>query len=139
MAQRMKVLKMSITHCINSIFYQLLTMQETWTLQLPQSKKSLSEQIMQVLAANEKDLGIFLSYYFKSDGALAEKVNLASDINFKDNITGSFTLDFDLVHFNACLAIHEQQRDSMNITFEIENNELNLKGAYWPERGMDEI
>ncbi len=114
-------------------------MQETWTLTLPNSGKLTSEVIKQVLAENKKDLGIFLSYYFKKEGALAEHVNLGSDIIFQGHNSGSFTLSFDLVHFNACLAIHEQKRDQMNINFKIEDGRLDLTGPYWPERGMDEI
>ncbi|SFB09211.1 hypothetical protein [Algoriphagus aquimarinus] len=114
-------------------------MQETWTLTLPSTEKPTSQELKQVLTENEKDLGIFLSYYFKKEGALAEKVNLGSEINFKDESSGDFELEFDLVHYNACLAIHDQKRDQMKITFEIENDKLNLKGPYWPEREMDEI
>ncbi|MEB2774148.1 hypothetical protein SYJ56_02460 [Algoriphagus sp. D3-2-R+10] len=114
-------------------------MQETWILSLPKSDQSISDQIQQVLTDNQKELGIYLSYYFKKDGALAEKVDLGSTINFNDQSSGNFELEFDLVHFNACLAIHEQKRDHIKITFEIEDNKLNLKGPYWPERGMDEI
>lgn len=114
-------------------------MQETWTFKLPKSEKTDPETISQLIADNQKELGIFLSYYFKKEGALAEKVDLSSEISFKDNSSGNFTLEFDLVHFNACLAIHEQKRDEMKITFEIEDDKLNLKGPYWPERGMDEI
>ncbi len=114
-------------------------MQETWTIKLHKSEKSDPQTIRQVLADNQKELGIFLSYYFKKEGALAEKVDLSSEISFKDDYSGNFTLEFDLVHFNACLAIHEQNRDEMKITFEIEDDKLNLKGPYWPERGMDEI
>ncbi|PZX56919.1 hypothetical protein LV84_02048 [Algoriphagus ratkowskyi] len=114
-------------------------MQETWILKLPSFEKPTSKELKQVLAENEKDLGIFLSYYFKKEGALAEKVNLNSEINFKDECSGNFELEFDLVHYNACLAIHDQKRDQIKITFEIENDRLNLKGPYWPEREMDEI
>lgn len=114
-------------------------MQETWTLNLPKSAKADSDTITQVLADNQKELGIFLSYYFKKEGALAEKVDLSSEISFRDDYSGDFTLEFDLVHFNACLAIHEQKRDELKITFEIADDKLNLKGPYWPEREMDEI
>ncbi|MCE7057367.1 hypothetical protein LZF95_21985 [Algoriphagus sp. AGSA1] len=114
-------------------------MQETWTLPLPNSGKLTSEVIKQVLVESKMDLGIFLSYYFKKEGALAENVSLDSEISMKDHNSGSFTLAFDLVHFNACLAIHEQKRDQININFKIEDNGLILTGPYWPERGMDEI
>ncbi|MEB2784136.1 hypothetical protein [Algoriphagus persicinus] len=114
-------------------------MQETWTLSLPKSDQSISDQIKRALTDNKKELGIFLSYYFKKEGALTEKVDLHSEINLKDQSSGDFELEFDLVHFNACLAIHEQKRDQIKITFEIEDHKLTLKGPYWPERGMDEI
>lgn len=114
-------------------------MQESWTLTLSDSGTPNSASVQETLADHEKDLGIFLSYYFKQEGAVAEKVKLASDINFKNETAGDFILDFDLVHFNACLAIHETKRDQMKITFEIENSKLHLKGPYWPQRGMDEI
>lgn len=114
-------------------------MQETWTLEIPKSEKSHSDQIKQILNDNSKELGIFLSYYFKKEGALVEKVDLSSDFNFKDQSSGDFTLEFDLVHFNACLAIHEQKRDQIKVTFEVVDNKLELKGPYWPEREMDEI
>jgi len=114
-------------------------MQETWTLTLPKSEHPTSDKIKEAISRNEKDLGIFLSYYFKQEGALAEKVNLGSELNFSSESAGDFELEFDLVHFNACLAIHEQKRDRMKITFEIDDNKLNIKGPYWPEREMDEI
>ncbi|SFT54689.1 hypothetical protein SAMN04489724_1263 [Algoriphagus locisalis] len=114
-------------------------MQETWTLPLPHSEKPTSDDLKQVLKENQMELGIFLSYYFNKEGAHSEKVDLASEINFKDEISGDFELEFDLIHYNACLAIHDQKLDQMKITFEIENYKLNLKGPYWPEREMDEI
>ncbi|MFC5623551.1 hypothetical protein [Algoriphagus winogradskyi] len=114
-------------------------MQESWTLTLPSSEKPTSEELKKVLRENQKDLGIFLSYYFRKEGAHTEKVDLASDINFQDEISGDFELEFDLIHYNACLAIHDQKRESMKITFEIEGVNMNLKGPYWPEREMDEI
>ncbi|MCH6200770.1 hypothetical protein MMU07_14385 [Aquiflexum sp. LQ15W] len=50
-------------------------------------------------------------------------------------------LDFDLVHFNAYLNIHEQKRDKMDVQFEFDPlfQNLTLTGPYWPEREMDEI
>ncbi|UZD23845.1 hypothetical protein PBT90_10645 [Algoriphagus halophytocola] len=114
-------------------------MQEIWSLTIPNSKNPNSEVLKQTLKENQKDLGIFLSYYFKKEGALAEKVDLASEITFNDPETGSFNLEFDLIHFNACLAIHEQKREQLKITFEIQGKQFILKGPYWPEREMDEI
>lgn len=114
-------------------------MQETWKLTLPKPEIPSSEELKQILVTHQKELGIFLSYYFKKEGALAEKVVLGSGINFGDQRSGGFILEFDLVHFNACLSIHEQKCDQMKITFEIDGGQLILTGPNWPEREMDEI
>lgn len=115
-------------------------MQETWTFDFPTSKTP-KEGLESLLIEKEKDLGIFLSYYYKKEGAVAEKVKLKSDLIFKTESTGSFVLEFDLVHFNACLAIHDQVREKMKLTFEIDSQleKVKLIGAYWPSREMDEI
>lgn len=115
-------------------------MQETWLFDFPITDTA-SEQLIQTLEKEQKELGIFLSYYFKKEGALTEKVRLKGEPEFTDALSGKLVLDFDLVHFNACLAIHEQKRDELNLTFEIDqtNEKLKLVGPYWPERGMDEI
>ncbi|MCH7413890.1 hypothetical protein MM213_10365 [Belliella sp. R4-6] len=116
-------------------------MQETWKLKLLSTGKSKSIDIQKTLELEHKELGIFLSYYFKKEGALTENVKLKGEVNFRSELSGDFTLDFDLVHFNACLNIHDTAKDEMKINFELNNgqNELNLIGPYFPERGMDEI
>ncbi|GMQ23847.1 hypothetical protein Aoki45_05290 [Algoriphagus sp. oki45] len=115
-------------------------MQETWTFDFSPTSNTKGE-LEEILAEREQELGIFLSYYYKKEGAVAEKVKLISDPEFESITTGSMVLEFELVHFNACLAIHEQQKEEMKIGFEIdwEDQKLILTGPYWPERGMDEI
>lgn len=115
-------------------------MQETWTFPFP--KTNIPEnQLENILVEKEKELGIFLSDYYKKEGAVAEKVMLIGSPEFITKTTGNLTLRFDLVHFNACLAIHEQAKEEMKITFEIDesNQEVKLTGAFWPSREMDEI
>lgn len=117
-------------------------MQEIWNFEVEEFKDSNSEKaIRDLILSKGKDLGIFLSYYFKKEGAIAEKVTLGSPISFHSDHSGKFSLEFDLVHFNACLAILEQKRDLMEINFEFDSGfeNLTLTGPYWPERGMDEI
>lgn len=115
-------------------------MQETWTFDFSPTSNT-KEELKELLAEKEQELGIFLSYYYKKEGAVTEKVKLKSGPEFESITTGSMVLDFDLVHFNACLAIHEQAREEMKIKFEIDevNQKVRLVGPYWPERGMDEI
>ena len=115
-------------------------MQETWTFPFPKTDFP-ENQLKEILHEKEKELGIFLSYYFKKEGAVAEKVKLKAEPEFNSNTAGNLTLTFDLVHFNACLAIYDQARDEMKMTFEIDvaNQKVKLIGAYWPSREMDEI
>lgn len=118
-------------------------MQETWKFMVKPEDRSKNPQslLKDLLVTNEKDLGIFLSYYFKKEGAVAEKVKLKGKIDLINDLKGKLMLDFDLVHFNACLNIHEQKRDEMPIQFEFDPlfQNLTLTGPYWPEREMDEI
>lgn len=115
-------------------------MQESWSFKFPKTTDN-PEQLIQTLEVQHKELGIFLSYYYKKEGAVAEKVELKGRPEFLDKLSGKLTLVFDLVYFNACLAIHEQAKEKMEITFEIdpEKEQLKLIGAYWPSREMDEI
>ncbi len=115
-------------------------MQESWNLKL-QNEGMREEQIKQALNHSKIELGIFLSYYFKMEGAVAENCGLVGEIEFKDSDKGKFTIEFDLVHFNACLNIHDIQKDQMEIKFEVDDaqQEMKLMGPYWPERGMDEL
>jgi hypothetical protein len=118
-------------------------MQESWKLSVdsPARSTELGKLIQILLEKNEKELGIFLSYYYKKEGAVTEKVKLHSLPYFKEKLKGDFLVSFDLVHFNACLNIHEQSRDQMELSFEFDQNltTLRLTGPYWPEREMDEI
>lgn len=110
-------------------------MQEKWTFKYEEGN------LAELLNKEEKDLGIFLSYYFKREGAIAEKVSLKGNAEYLTDFSGSLILEFDLVHFNACLDIDEQQREEMKVDFFIDkrNNQLILTGPSWPERGVDEI
>lgn len=115
-------------------------MQESWTFDFPKTQ-SVANQLIQTLEIQQKELGIFISYYYKKEGAVAEKVELLGQPEFLNQLHGKLTLGFDLVHFNACLAIHDQAKEKMDLTFEIdpEKEKLKLIGAYWPSREMDEI
>jgi hypothetical protein len=115
-------------------------MQHSWTFDFP--ALSHSEKDLELfLALNTKELGIFLSYYYKKEGAVAENVSIQANFEFESKNTGCFTLEFDLVFFNACLAIHDKAKEKMKITFKVDvpNQKLQLKGPFWPSREMDEI
>lgn len=116
-------------------------MQETWLFKIDQNHHSPETLIQDVLEKERKDLGIFLSFYFKKEGAVTENVALKGLINFSSKLKGDFILDFDLVHFNACLNIHDTKRDEIKVDFELSKDltELKLTGPYFSERGMDEI
>jgi hypothetical protein len=118
-------------------------MQETWKFDISISnlENKLEHLIQEALLKNQRDMGIFLSYYYKKEGAVTENVKLIGSINFFGEFNGDFIVDFDLIHFNACLSIHEQKKEKMKIQFEIDRDskQLILTGPYWPEREMDEI
>ncbi|WP_297337374.1 hypothetical protein [Algoriphagus sp.] len=115
-------------------------MQETWTFDLQTSQIS-DTSLFDVLKTKKNELGIFLSYYFKKDGAVAENVVLDRLPTFLSQTSGFFHLHFDLIFFNACLNIHEQEKEEMKITFELDRKAktIILTGPYWPSREMDEI
>jgi hypothetical protein len=121
--------------CVN------LNMQETWKIKLgkPISNDEIAQKLPELLERHRKDLGIFLSYYFRKQGAVAEDVKLHTTILPHDPNTGSFELDFALVFFNACLNIHETAREKMAITYALEEEILTLKGEYWPERDSEDL
>lgn len=146
----LEIVKFSSNIIFQSYFYYISiifqtypdpNMQETWLFKIEQNHSSLENLIQDVLEKERKDLGIFLSYYFKREGAVTENVALRGEIDFTSELQGNFILDFDLVHFNACLNIHDTKRDEIKVDFElsIDMKELKLIGPYFPERGMDEI
>ncbi len=118
-------------------------MQETWDFKISDQVHDDGGEnlIREVLRHENKDLGIFLSYYYKRDGAVVENVMLKDDIIFIDGEKGKFSVEFDLIHHNACLNIHEENRENLEVNFEIDRNSnlLKLIGPYWPEREMDDI
>jgi len=114
-------------------------MQETWTFDYDYPLEDIP--LENFLNSKSKELGIFLSYYFKKEGAVAERAFLKGKPKFSTSNSGLLILGFDLVYFNACLAIHEKEKSEMELNFQLNEQKktLELKGAYWPERGMDEI
>lgn len=115
-------------------------MQETWNFNIDQQSDTSDESMIRALVKErDKEMGIFLSYYFKKDGAVVENVLLEGDIKTTEPGKGKFRVNFDLVYFNACLNIHDQNKDKMDIEFTRKGDKLILTGPNWPERGQDEI
>ena len=118
-----------------------LKMQEIWKIKLTQpiSNDEIVSILPELLKLNAKDLGIFLSYYYRKQGAVVEDVKLQGEIINNTAATGSFLLDFALVFFNACLSIHETEREKMAIQYELEGEDLILTGEFWPERDSEDL
>jgi hypothetical protein len=118
-------------------------MQESWDFKIVRKKSEENPKsiLMDVLKKEKKDLGIFLSYYFKMEGAVVENVSLFENIDFKDRLKGSFKVEFDLVHHNACLNIHEENKEKLELQFEFDQNleSLTLIGPLRLEREPDDI
>ena len=115
-------------------------MQESWNFELP-NFTTLPEGLEAVMQLKQIELGIFLSYYYKKEGAVVEKVYQASELQFTSPISGSLTVAFDLIYFNACKDIHQQEREEMElqVTWNEEKRVLRLQGEFWPTRDGDEI
>jgi hypothetical protein len=115
-------------------------MQESWSFELPKCT-TLPEGLEVVMQLKQIELGIFLSYYYKKGGAVVENVSQASETKFTSPISGSLTVAFDLIYFNACRDIHQQERGEMDlqVTWDEGKRILRLQGEYWPTRDGDEI
>ena len=115
-------------------------MQHIWIFN-NQVSFSSGEYFKELFDQKQIELGIFLSYYYKKNGAVAENVTLKSDPEFESETSGSLVFEFDLVHFNSCLAIHEKAHEEFKVSYkiDIENQQLKLIGPAWPGREMDEI
>lgn len=86
-------------------------------------------------------MGIFLSYYYRKDGAVVEDVRLVLPNSELTENTGSIAVSFQLVHFNACLNIHDSNSEKLLLSYKLsgDGTELSLTGPYWPEKDPDEL
>ena len=121
-------------------------MQESWEFHFPSKigrwqEEDFKSSTIQVLERNKIDLGILLSYYYKNAGGLVEGVKLENEITMSSPTSGFFKVRFDVVHFNACLDIHQVNQDSMTLQMNLntETDKLKITGPLWPEREPDEI
>lgn len=120
-------------------------MQETWKLTKLNppdlEQKGLVFWFNDVMDLNCREIGIFLSYYYRKDGAIVEKVRLIPPATDLTEMNGSISVSFELVYFNACLNIHETTKDKLDLAYSISTDGtiLTLTGPNWPEREPDEI
>lgn len=120
-------------------------MQETWkfvNLKAPEAGKStLNQWLKDVLDKHSREMGIFLSYYFREDGAVVEDVRLILPNSGLTERTGSIAVSFQLVHFNACLNIHDSNPEKLLLSYElsVDGTKLLLTGPYWPEREPEDL
>ena len=139
---------MSLNYCFYLFFeafkirfpYLWIPMQESWTFDFPFDKPS-SEAWSWLIQTKQRDLGIFLSFYYKRQGAVVEKVQLKTAPQMYSPDSGTLCLSFELVYFNACQDLHEIQSEEMKLNFQFDPGKktLNLVGAYWPSREPDEF
>ncbi len=115
-------------------------MQESWTFDFPFDRPS-PEAWSWLIHKQQRNLGIFLSYYYKRLGAVVEKVRLPTEPQLDSLDSGTLILRFELVYFNACQDLHETQVEEMKLSFQFDaaKKNLTLVGAYWPSRELDEI
>jgi hypothetical protein len=120
-------------------------MQETWkfvNLKAPEAtNQALTPWLQDLLEQHSKEMGIFLSYYFRKEGAVVENVKMVPPTTPLTDSTGSINVSFHLIHFNACLNIHDTNTEHITLSYKVLDNgtELLLSGPNWPEREPDEI
>lgn len=93
------------------------------------------------LFERQTSLGMILSYYYRDLGGLVENVCLAGKINFDGPSSGTFTVNFDVVYYNACWDTYGTDPETMILHFNLNEDagSVMLYGPSWPERGQDEI
>ncbi|MHA7128794.1 hypothetical protein [Algoriphagus namhaensis] len=106
-------------------------MQVTWTFR--NTPVLDSDSLQKYLKEQVKELEIFLSYYYKNQGATAENVKLSQNPEFKEQGRGILRFTFDIAYFNLCLNIDEKEKGKMKVNFFIDpdKNELQLIGEDW--------
>ncbi|WP_162418769.1 hypothetical protein [Cyclobacterium roseum] len=118
-------------------------MQEKWVFdwQEQDPKDSLQASLESLFSEKAKELGIFLSYYTRSEGAIAENVRLLEMEEPRSPQEGSLWLGFQKVHYNACLNIHDTDLDKIQVRYFMDrsNEKLVLTGPDVPEREPDEL
>src|SRR5690554_3360235 len=111
-------------------------MQESWEFNLPENPDDGPDaaSITRLLKENDREMGIFLSYYYRGEGGLVEAVK-PDKIDFTSATSGTVSVSFKVVHFNACLDIHDQEKENMSIQFTLDTagNKLKLTGPRWPQ------
>ena len=113
-------------------------MQESWTFEFRHTTVS-QVSLEELFQAQQRELGIFLSYTYK--GAVVEQVRLLGCNSPKDGCSGTLKVAYSLVHFNACLDIHQQQDAKMTLEFSLDviKKELLLRTEFVPSRHIDDI
>ncbi len=126
-----------------SIHQFLVTMRETWVFDWPKNAQrgSLTSVFETLLSEKKTEFGIFLSYYTRAAGAIAENVRLLEVTAAKPALRGSIWLGFHKVYYNACLNIHESDPEKIRVDFAANRSEekLVLTGPDIPEREPDEL
>lgn len=105
------------------------------------NKEGFEASVIQLLDSHKKELAICLSYYYKSEGGLVEDLRLDGNLTVTSPTTGYFQVSFNVVHFNACLDIHQLNKDFLVLHMNLmaDTNKIKISGPLWPERDPDEI
>ncbi|WP_186757832.1 hypothetical protein [Echinicola salinicaeni] len=116
-------------------------MQESWKFKLHNLHSDQKDLIREIIVKEQKEWGIFISMYAKLDGAIAEDISLEEIKSLGKELSGTIKVGFNKVYYNACLNIHEQDKDKIKLDYQIdtEKEEIVFTGPLIPERGMDDI
>ncbi len=116
-------------------------MQESWNFSCPAGARDVETLIQGIVDTQSREMEIFLSYYYKAEGAVVEQIHLLNTPQREDEYSGKVLVGFRLVHFNACLNIHDEAPEKMELSYQYDPQarQLTLSGPDWPEREPDEI
>src|SRR5690606_19626528 len=116
-------------------------MQETWEFDFNSSVNLPVEEALEALVEKEsKEVGIYLSYYYRPEGGLVEQVSLQEGVDFESPTAGTLKVCFYVVYYTACLNIHsEDNKDEMTLHSEIapERQKVKFTCPYWPQGEPD--
>ncbi|WP_200978811.1 hypothetical protein [Echinicola sp. 20G] len=116
-------------------------MQESWKFKLTNVHSGPKDLIRETIHNEQKEWNIFISLYAKLDGAIAEDISLEETKSLDTDFSGTVTIVFKKIYYNACLNIHEQDKDKIKLDYHMdtEKGEIMFTGPLVPERGMDDI
>ncbi|MFD1630773.1 hypothetical protein [Pseudopedobacter beijingensis] len=82
---------------------------------------------------------LLFTYHYAKRESVADLVIVKESITFDTYNRGTFVIRYTIGLSNACADLHYESTDKMKISFAIEDQDLRIKGEYWPDEEPHEI